>query len=185
MATQVSAAAAEPRRRWLDAARSVLAALVMTAVGGAGAAAGPVTSSTGDAGPTAVPIEQLERTFANQLDEAGVPGGAVALVSAGHVDARGVGSAGGDRGVTADTPFVIGSASKSFTALAVMQLVDAGRVDVRLRDVPGACNDRAWLDAAGSAATCGTTSEVQPGAAENLRNSRLDARVSHYIRDTR
>src|SRR4051812_15406981 len=122
MVTQVSAAAAEPRRRWLDAARSVLAALVMTAVGGAGAAAGPVTSSTGDAGPTAVPIEQLERTFANQLDEVGVPGGAVALVSAGHVDARGVGSARGDRGVTADTPFLIRSAHQAFPAPARISL---------------------------------------------------------------
>jgi CubicO group peptidase (beta-lactamase class C family) len=32
--------------------------------------------------------------------------------------------------VTADTPFLIGSTSKSFTALAVAQLVEAGRVDL-------------------------------------------------------
>src|SRR4051794_14529304 len=123
MATQVPTRAAEPRRRGLDAARAVLAALVMTAVGGAGAAAGPVTSSTGDAGAAAVPIEELERTFANQLDEAGVPGGAVALVSAGHIDARGVGSAGGDPGGTAGTPVLIGSARKVFSAPAGLQLV--------------------------------------------------------------
>ena len=37
---------------------------------------------------------------------------------------------GGDAEVTADTPFVIGSVSKGFTALAVMQLVEAGEVDL-------------------------------------------------------
>jgi CubicO group peptidase (beta-lactamase class C family) len=111
------------------AGRAVLAALVLMAVGGAGASAGPVASSAAGAG-AAVSIGQLQRTLAAQLDGSGVPGGAVALVSAGRVEARGAGDAGGDRTVTAVTPFVIGSTSKSFTALAVMQLVDAGRVDL-------------------------------------------------------
>jgi CubicO group peptidase (beta-lactamase class C family) len=34
------------------------------------------------------------------------------------------------KGVTACTPFVLGSLSKSFTALAVLQLVDRGRVEL-------------------------------------------------------
>ena len=37
---------------------------------------------------------------------------------------------GGDKPVTPDTPFNTGSISKSFTALAVMQLVEAGKVDL-------------------------------------------------------
>ncbi len=37
---------------------------------------------------------------------------------------------GGDTEVTPDTPFLTGSISKSFTALAVMQLVEAGEVDL-------------------------------------------------------
>ena len=37
---------------------------------------------------------------------------------------------GGDRKVTPDTPFLTGSISKSFTALAVMQLVEAGKIDL-------------------------------------------------------
>lgn len=110
------------------AGRAVLAALVLLAIGGA--AATPVSSSAGDVRQANVSIEEVERVLAAQLEESGVSGGAVALVSEGRVDARGVGNARGDREATADTPFVIGSTSKSFTALAVMQLVDAGRVDL-------------------------------------------------------
>jgi CubicO group peptidase (beta-lactamase class C family) len=43
---------------------------------------------------------------------------------------RGFGSAGAGQSVTPQTPFFIGSVSKSFTALAVMQLVDQGLVDL-------------------------------------------------------
>ena len=74
-------------------------------------------------------IENARTVLADQLDASGVPGGAVVVVRAGEIEARGVGESGHGE-VTADTPFVIGSASKSFTALAVMQLVDAGRVDL-------------------------------------------------------
>ena len=74
-------------------------------------------------------IETARAVLADQLDASGVPGGAIGVVHASAIEARGVGSTGqGD--VTADTPFVIGSATKSFTALAVMQLVDEGRVDL-------------------------------------------------------
>ncbi len=44
--------------------------------------------------------------------------------------ARGVVRVGGDRKVTPDTAFLTGSISKSFTALAVMQLVEAGKIDL-------------------------------------------------------
>lgn len=112
------------------AGRMLLAALLLAGIGGAEAAATPVFTSVGDARPARVSIEEAERVLAAQLDESGIPGGAVAVASDGRVDARGVGSADGDRDVTAATPFVIGSATKSFTALSVMQLVDAGRVDL-------------------------------------------------------
>lgn len=73
---------------------------------------------------------QVERVLADELAGSGVPGGAVAVVSGHKVDVIGSGSAGDGRAVEAGTQFVIGSTSKSVTALAVMQLVDAGRVDL-------------------------------------------------------
>lgn len=59
-----------------------------------------------------------------------IPGIALALVQDGRVTAvRGYGTAGGGRPVTGSTPFPIGSLTKSFTAVLVRQLVDAGRID--------------------------------------------------------
>ncbi|HRA04195.1 MAG TPA: serine hydrolase domain-containing protein [Arachnia sp.] len=76
------------------------------------------------------PIQRAERALTDHLEASGIPGGAVAVVSGGQVDARGAGDAGGGRAATADTPFVIGSTTKSFTALAVMQLIDSGDVEL-------------------------------------------------------
>ena len=70
-----------------------------------------------------------ERVFAEQLSASHVPGGAISVVTSSGIDAAGVGNA-GDAEATAATPFVIGSTTKSFTALAVMQLVDSGDVDL-------------------------------------------------------
>ena len=86
---------------------------------------------TQDAHATTSPasIEGAAAVLTDQLDASRIPGGAVVVVHDGTIEARGVGDS-GHGNVTGDTPFVIGSASKSFTALAVMQLVDAGRVDL-------------------------------------------------------
>jgi CubicO group peptidase (beta-lactamase class C family) len=67
------------------------------------------------------------------MPASGVPGLAYAVVTGDEVTetgAHGVVEIGDDREVTADTPFPLGSISKSFTALAVMQLVEAGEVDL-------------------------------------------------------
>ena len=67
------------------------------------------------------------------MPASGVPGLAYAVVADGEitsVGAHGVLRIGGDEEVTPDTPFLTGSISKSFTALAVMQLVEAGKVDL-------------------------------------------------------
>lgn len=115
--------------RFSRSGRAAVAALALL-VSGAGAAAGTGPPSADDTRPAGVSIGEVEGVLAEQLDASGVPGGVVAVVSDDRVEARGAGIAGGDRAVTADTPFVLGSATKSFTALAVMQLVDAGRVDL-------------------------------------------------------
>ena len=78
------------------------------------------------AGPS---VDIADRVFAEQLNASHVPGGALSIVTRGGIDAVGVGTA-GDAEATAATPFVIGSTTKSFTALAVMQLVDTGDVDL-------------------------------------------------------
>ena len=63
-----------------------------------------------------------------QMKAARIPGLALAIVQDGRaVHLRGFGRADdGGRAFTPQTPFFIGSNSKSFTALAVMQLAEAG-----------------------------------------------------------
>ena len=84
----------------------------------------------GAAGPA---DEALQGFIDREMPASGVPGLAYAVVDDGEiaaVGARGVADVRGDTEVTPDTPFLTGSISKSFTALAVMQLVEAGKVDL-------------------------------------------------------
>ncbi len=79
------------------------------------------------------PEGSIEAFVDRELPASGAPGLAYAVVIDGDVAtvaARGLLSAGGDQEVTPDTPFLTGSISKSFTALAVMQLVEAGDVEL-------------------------------------------------------
>ncbi|WP_297080828.1 serine hydrolase [uncultured Demequina sp.] len=76
--------------------------------------------------------EDIDAFIASAMPQSKVPGLAYSVVEEGSTavaDARGVTLQGTDVAVTPDTPFVIGSISKSFTALAVMQLVEAGEVE--------------------------------------------------------
>ena len=73
---------------------------------------------------------ELTTFIASQLRVSQVPGLAVGIVRRDRiVYLRGFGTTTG-RGITPQTPFLIGSLSKSFTALAVMQLVEAGQLDL-------------------------------------------------------
>jgi CubicO group peptidase (beta-lactamase class C family) len=59
------------------------------------------------------------------------PGLAVAVVSNGRIIyLRGLGAAAPGRVMTPQTPFIVGSLSKSFTALAALQLVEAGKLEL-------------------------------------------------------
>lgn len=68
----------------------------------------------------------------SQMLGVGIPGLALGIVHGDQViHLRGFGVADpSGRAVTPQTPFIIGSTSKSFTALAVMQLVEAGKLDL-------------------------------------------------------
>jgi CubicO group peptidase (beta-lactamase class C family) len=82
---------------------------------------------------SAVPPGSIEGFIDSEMPASGVPGLAYAVVADGEVTsvgARGVVEVGDDLEVTPDTPFPSGSIAKSFTALAVMQLVEAGEVDL-------------------------------------------------------
>ena len=67
-----------------------------------------------------------------QLEQASIPGAAVAIVQNGRiVHAKGYGVADpSGRSVTSQTPFVLGSVSKSITALAIMKLVEAKEISL-------------------------------------------------------
>lgn len=73
----------------------------------------------------------IDRYVQSQVDSNHLPDVALAVVDgASLAPAQGFGHDGHGQRVTAQTPFMTGSNSKSFTALAVMQLVDAGFVEL-------------------------------------------------------
>ena len=75
----------------------------------------------------------MEDLVDTEMSAAGAPGVSYAVVDGGDITSaggHGVVRIGGDEAVTPDTPFLTGSISKSFTAMAVMQLVEAGKVDL-------------------------------------------------------
>lgn len=79
------------------------------------------------------PEGSVDHFIDGEMSASGMPGLAYAIVTDGQITSvgeRGVVRMGGDRKVTPDTTFLTGSISKSFTALAVMQLVEAGKVDL-------------------------------------------------------
>ncbi|NCC30662.1 MAG: class A beta-lactamase-related serine hydrolase [Chloroflexia bacterium] len=74
----------------------------------------------------------LDAYLERQLTALKIPGAAMAIVEGAEiVHVRSFGRAGPDTAApTPQTPFFIGSLSKSVTAVAVMQLVDAGKVEL-------------------------------------------------------
>lgn len=81
---------------------------------------------------TPVPTDEVDALLADHMAELDIPGAAVAIVQGDEiVYMQGYGTADDSgRPVTPQTPFALASLSKSFTALAVMQLVEAGEVQL-------------------------------------------------------
>ncbi|HSL45499.1 MAG TPA: serine hydrolase domain-containing protein [Anaerolineales bacterium] len=79
---------------------------------------------------TAANFDAVDEYITTKMKELGVPGAALVIVEGDqivHLKAFGVADASG-RPVTPQTPFFTGSTGKSFTALAIMQLVEAGKI---------------------------------------------------------
>jgi CubicO group peptidase (beta-lactamase class C family) len=74
----------------------------------------------------------IDGYVAEQMRHLRIPGMALGILQDGqiaHLRGFGVADSSG-RSVTPQTPFYLGSVTKSFTALAVMQLVEAGKIDL-------------------------------------------------------
>jgi CubicO group peptidase (beta-lactamase class C family) len=112
----------------------VIAALALLLPTGLLARAEPIglVSVATRSGLQEVDEDSVDAYIRASMHAAHIPGLALGVVHGDHVAyLKGYGIAGPDgRPVTAQTPFILGSTSKSFTALAVMQLVEAGKIDL-------------------------------------------------------
>lgn len=81
---------------------------------------------------TSVYGDELDMFIERQMRTYKIPGLALAVVRDGEVEyLKGYGSSNpSGEPVTPDTPFLLASVSKSFTALGVMQLVEAGKIEL-------------------------------------------------------
>lgn len=76
-------------------------------------------------------LSHVERYINQVQHDLNLPGLAIGIVHNGNVVfLKGFGKASPDRNVSIETPFVIGSLSKSFTAMALMQLREVGKIDL-------------------------------------------------------
>ena len=77
-------------------------------------------------------LEEIDAHIERQVERLNIPGVALAIVEDDEIaHLRGFGRARpGGEAPTTQTPFIIGSLVKSFTALAVMQLVEDGKVEL-------------------------------------------------------
>ena len=77
-------------------------------------------------------FSRIDAYVREQMDDSRIPGVAFAVVEDGQVvHARGFGEDGRGNPIAPDTPFWIGSTTKSITALVTMQLVESGQIDLK------------------------------------------------------
>lgn len=87
--------------------------------------------STGATSPLPSNTQAIDRFVEAQMAKHRIPGIALVVIENGQISyATGYGTAGENRPVTADTPMSIGSITKSFTAVAVLQLVEKGHIEL-------------------------------------------------------
>jgi CubicO group peptidase (beta-lactamase class C family) len=109
--------------RWLIVSAPLLVTLLVGSARPADAQTVPAVSPD---------FAAVDRYVEAEMDAIGIPGVALAIVHGNqivHLQGFGVADPSG-RAVTPQTPFNIGSMAKAMTALAIMQLVEAGTVDL-------------------------------------------------------
>ncbi|MEW9554404.1 serine hydrolase domain-containing protein [Nonomuraea sp. NPDC050783] len=107
--------------------RSLLAGLLTAAT--LSAPALPAAASATGAPATALTPAAVDAYLRDALAATGLPGASVVVTHDGEVvHAAGYGTDSEGRPITADTPMRVASVSKSFTAAAVMTLVERGRI---------------------------------------------------------
>ena len=82
--------------------------------------------------PTDTDFAAIDAYVQEQMDNLGIPGIALGIVQnnqSAHMKSFGVADSSG-RPITPQTPFRIGSVTKSFTALAIMQLVEEEKINL-------------------------------------------------------
>jgi CubicO group peptidase (beta-lactamase class C family) len=113
--------------------KSFFAVLIILIVGGLLFTSVPVSSAPAKHySLQSVDTEKIDAYIRSRMQTASIPGLALGVIVGNEVVyLKGYGIAGPDgRAVTPQTPFILGSTSKSITALAVMQLVEAGKIDL-------------------------------------------------------
>lgn len=75
-------------------------------------------------------ISKIDKFMTNEIERLNIPGASLAIVKGDQVEyiqGYGVSNPDGEK-MTSQTPIVLGSTTKSFTALAIMQLVEQGKI---------------------------------------------------------
>ncbi|GAB3515743.1 serine hydrolase domain-containing protein [Emticicia fontis] len=76
-------------------------------------------------------LKKLDQFIQQNMDKNHIPGLSIAIVNKDQmVFSKGYGKDGTNRSIISTTPFAIASLSKAFTAMAVMQLVEAGKINL-------------------------------------------------------
>ena len=96
------------------------------------ASTAPVRSAVAKPASSAISYDAIDIYIEEQMHRLHIPGVSLAIVEGDRiVHLRGFGrTRPGGEAPTPQTPFFIGSLTKSITALAVMQLVEAGKVEL-------------------------------------------------------
>jgi CubicO group peptidase (beta-lactamase class C family) len=86
--------------------------------------------------PHPATLDELKQAMAHVVTDTKIPGAGVALISRGQLlwcGGFGKADIAAQRDITCDTEFRVGSISKTFVALALLQLEQAGKIDLRAR----------------------------------------------------